>query len=187
MVNAGLDENSALEALTVQPAKMLGISKMAGTIEKGKIGNLVVFDKPLFDEKTTIRYVFVEGQMTEIEQKKKSEKKKSSGELGDISGAWRFTVDVPEDEQVGNLFFERDGDTYKVRLESDEDPGEFEDGENIKLEGNVMTFDMAIDNDGYIMNVSFDIKFDGEFLEGSVTVEEVGSFPIEAVKRAIPD
>lgn len=187
LVKAGLKEESALKALTTQPAQMLGISAMAGTVEKGKLGNLVVFDKPMFYEKSAIRYVLVEGQITEMEKKKKSENKKSSGELGNITGAWRFTVDVPEDEQVGNLFFEPDGDSYKVRLEADEDPGEFEDGKNVEIKGNFMTFDMTIDNDGYPMNVSFDIKFEGDFLEGTVTVEEVGSFPIEAVKRAIPD
>ena len=107
--------------------------------------------------------------------------------MGDISGTWRYTVTVPDDIQEGNIFINKDGDNYKIRLESDQDPGEFEDGEDVEVDGNSMSFNMSIDNDGMVMDLTFDVKFEGNDMEGTVSITQFGSFPIEAVKRAIPD
>ncbi|MEM8488345.1 MAG: amidohydrolase family protein [Bacteroidota bacterium] len=62
MVNNGLSEDAALAALTTVPAKILGLSRRVGTVEKGKMGNLVVTNGPLFEEDTKILHVFVDGQ-----------------------------------------------------------------------------------------------------------------------------
>lgn len=67
MIENGLTEKAALAALTTTPAKMLGLSDVLGTIEKGKIGNLVVTSKPYFDEKAKVKYVIVDGQLFEYE------------------------------------------------------------------------------------------------------------------------
>lgn len=68
MIEAGLPEDVALAALTTHPADMLGLSQQMGTVEAGKIANLVVTDGPYFAEDTAIRYMFVDGQMFEIEE-----------------------------------------------------------------------------------------------------------------------
>ena len=44
-IGEGLPRKTALEAITINPAKMLGISKDYGSIEVGKIADLVVFDE----------------------------------------------------------------------------------------------------------------------------------------------
>ena len=62
MVQAGLPEDAALAALTTTTADILGVSRQLGTVEAGKIANLVVTNKPLFAEGSAVRYVFVEGE-----------------------------------------------------------------------------------------------------------------------------
>ena len=62
MIENGLPEEVALAALTTNPALTLGLSRRMGTVEKGKMANLVVTKGPLFDKDTTIHYVFVDGQ-----------------------------------------------------------------------------------------------------------------------------
>jgi hypothetical protein len=69
MIKAGLKEDQALAALTIVPAQMLGLSDRLGTIDNGKIANLVISDMAYFKEKAQVRYVFVEGVMYEIEAK----------------------------------------------------------------------------------------------------------------------
>ena len=76
MIKAGLSERAALAALTTNPAKILGLSDVMGTIEQGKIANLVVTDKPYFDEKSKIKIVFVDGK--KYTQKKNDQKAKPS-------------------------------------------------------------------------------------------------------------
>lgn len=65
MVN-GLTEDQALEALTVTPAKLLGLDHLTGTIERGKLANLIVVEGKLFDRRPKIRDVWVEGRRFEI-------------------------------------------------------------------------------------------------------------------------
>jgi imidazolonepropionase-like amidohydrolase len=59
-VDRGLDEDDALAALTTVPARMVGIEGTHGTVESGKVANLVVVEGDLFDD-GTIRDVWVEG------------------------------------------------------------------------------------------------------------------------------
>ena len=60
-LDAGLSEAAAVRALTLGAAAIYGLEARLGSIDKGKIANLVVTDGPLFGEKTRIRYVFVDG------------------------------------------------------------------------------------------------------------------------------
>jgi imidazolonepropionase-like amidohydrolase len=79
MIAAGLSEDAALAALTTTPAQLLGLSDRLGTIDAGKIANLVVSDKPYFNEKSKVRYVFVDGVMYKLDVKdaKKDDAKKT--------------------------------------------------------------------------------------------------------------
>lgn len=61
-IDAGLRQQDAIRALTLTPAEIYGVSDRIGSVEKGKIGNLVVTRGPAFDEKSTIEYVFVDGK-----------------------------------------------------------------------------------------------------------------------------
>lgn len=69
MIAQGLPKDAALAALTTQAAELLGISESMGTVETGKMANLVVTKGPLFEEDTSIRYVFVDGKKFEYEAK----------------------------------------------------------------------------------------------------------------------
>ena len=61
-VKAGLSEDAAIRAMTMTAATIAGVGDRLGSIEKGKIANLVVTDGNLFDDKTKIARVFVEGR-----------------------------------------------------------------------------------------------------------------------------
>ena len=61
-IKAGLAEDAAIRALTTTAATIAGAGDRLGSIEKGKVANLVVSDGDLFDEKTKITRVFVEGR-----------------------------------------------------------------------------------------------------------------------------
>ena len=78
IIKAGLTEDQVLAALTTSPASLLGLSDRLGSIDAGKVANLVISRKPFFDEKSKVQYVFVDGVMYRIESKeteKPAEKK----------------------------------------------------------------------------------------------------------------
>jgi imidazolonepropionase-like amidohydrolase len=61
-VKAGLGEDEAVRAMTITAASIAGVADRLGSIERGKAANLVVTDGNLFDEKTKITRVFVDGR-----------------------------------------------------------------------------------------------------------------------------
>jgi imidazolonepropionase-like amidohydrolase len=61
-VARGLSPSDALAALTTTPAAWLGIERTHGTIEQGKVANLVVTEGDLFTEEATVRDVWVHGR-----------------------------------------------------------------------------------------------------------------------------
>jgi hypothetical protein len=67
-IDAGLSPDDALKAMTMNPATILGVADRMGSIEQGKIANLVVTDGDLFSEKTKIKDVFVDGMRYEIHE-----------------------------------------------------------------------------------------------------------------------
>ncbi len=60
-IAAGLPEAGAIKALTLAPARLFGVDNRLGSIEPGKIANLVVTKGPLFEDRTEMKYVFVDG------------------------------------------------------------------------------------------------------------------------------
>ena len=66
-VREGLSADAALRALTLDAAKIAGADARVGSIEKGKIANLVITDGDLFEDRTQIKHVFVDGRMLVIE------------------------------------------------------------------------------------------------------------------------
>lgn len=60
-VERGLSPGSALRALTVSPAQMLGVEEQLGTLEPGRIASFVVTDGDLFDKNTKIVETWIDG------------------------------------------------------------------------------------------------------------------------------
>jgi imidazolonepropionase-like amidohydrolase len=61
-IDAGLSREDAIRALTLSPAEIYGVADRLGSIDKGKIGNLVVTRGDLFDDRTQVVWVIVDGK-----------------------------------------------------------------------------------------------------------------------------
>jgi imidazolonepropionase-like amidohydrolase len=66
-VRDGLAEDAALRALTLEAARIAGAADRVGSLEKGKIANVIVTSGDLFNEATRIRHVFIDGRVVNIE------------------------------------------------------------------------------------------------------------------------
>jgi imidazolonepropionase-like amidohydrolase len=62
----GLTPEAALKALTIDAARIAGAADRVGSIEQGKIANIVVTDGDLFEASTRVRHVFIDGRPIEI-------------------------------------------------------------------------------------------------------------------------
>jgi imidazolonepropionase-like amidohydrolase len=59
----GLPFDEALKAITLNPARLLGLDKRIGSIEKGKDGDIVLYDGDPFEYTTHVCKVFIDGQL----------------------------------------------------------------------------------------------------------------------------
>jgi len=58
----GLSRDAALRALTLTPAEIYGVANRLGSIEPGKIGNLVVTRGDIFEDHTKVEMILVDGR-----------------------------------------------------------------------------------------------------------------------------
>ncbi|HEV8140751.1 MAG TPA: amidohydrolase family protein [Pyrinomonadaceae bacterium] len=58
----GLPKAEALKSVTLYPAQILGVADRLGSIEPGKIANIVITDGDLLEARTNIRYLFINGR-----------------------------------------------------------------------------------------------------------------------------
>lgn len=64
--DGGLPPATALRALTLDAARVAGASDRLGSIEQGKIANIVVMEGEMFEANARVRHVFIDGRPVEI-------------------------------------------------------------------------------------------------------------------------
>jgi len=65
----GLPKEEALKALTIYPAEIFGVADRVGSIEPGKLANLVITNGDLLEIRTQIRYLFIKGKQIALKTK----------------------------------------------------------------------------------------------------------------------
>ncbi|MCP3964458.1 MAG: amidohydrolase family protein [bacterium] len=88
---AGLSNDDALAALTLDAARILGVDDRLGSIEAGKIANLVLATAEPWIEDAEVRAVFVDGR--KYEQRKEDED--AEPPATDVSGTWALQLETP--------------------------------------------------------------------------------------------
>jgi len=62
----GLSKDEALKAVTIYPAQILGVDKLIGSIEVGKMANLIVTDGDPLEFKTSVKHMFINGKPVDL-------------------------------------------------------------------------------------------------------------------------
>jgi imidazolonepropionase-like amidohydrolase len=89
-IQHGLSADDALRAVTLAPARIFGVDRQLGSLERGKIANVIVTDKPVFDKGAKVTRVFVDGR--ELQPRPAEDAKETSA----INGTWNLTVIAPQ-------------------------------------------------------------------------------------------
>jgi len=62
-VRDGMDEEEALKAITINPARICGVDDRLGSLEKGKDADIVVFDRWPLDVNARVKWVIIDGKI----------------------------------------------------------------------------------------------------------------------------
>lgn len=175
----GVSEDLLLASLTTTPASLLGLSSSMGTIEVGKLGNLLVTDKPYFEEKANVRYVFVEGAKYEYKAKAKKKKESSGEEAIDATGIYNYTAETPRGSNSGVIEIKSDQGSYTGTIKSQ---GRTTELNEIDVDGSTISFTYTVDM-GREIKIDASLTVEEDTFEGTFTIGSFGSFPMEGTKE----
>jgi imidazolonepropionase-like amidohydrolase len=164
-IEAGLAPDAAIRAFTLTPAEIFGVADRIGSIETGKIANLVVTDGDIFDEKTKIKFVFVDGRKFSIREPEKPK----DPPKGDLSGKWKLSYTTPEgaEESTADIVMARDG-SISGTLTSTRGTGNIISG---YLSADKFSFTLNIPIEGSPTDVIFTGTLEGGRMKGSISVQ----------------
>jgi hypothetical protein len=161
-IEAGLSPDAALRALTLSPAEIFGVAETLGSIENGKIANLVVTDGDLFDKKTKVKIVFVDGRKYEVRETLRP----TEPPKGDLTGKWKLSFTTPQgqEEATADLSMQPDG-TLTGSVASDHGTGSVFGG---WVSNDKFRFVINISIEGSSSDVVFTGTFEGTSMKGSI-------------------
>lgn len=162
-IEKGLTPDTALAAVTTIPARLLDVEATMGTVEAGKIANLVVGTGDPFAEGTEIRHVFVDGRHWEMEA---AETVGDPDAVVDPRGEWSVVGTVMGTERNSTWFIEGEEGDYSGRSVSEMGDADFE---SVTLEGNALT--VVIPQPGGMGTLEITVVIEGDEFTGSTTVD----------------
>ncbi len=172
----GLSKTDAVRAMTLDAAEILGVNNQLGSIEKGKIANLVVMKGDLFAENKTITHVFIDGKV--FEMPKKPEKKPgdegntdTSGTTEQVGGTWTLNIEATGQTFEAQLVLNQQGNVLTGNLNSTIlGSAPIKNGQ---INGNKFSYDVTISIGGEERELSFSGTVSGNKMEGQISAAEI--------------
>jgi len=164
-IDAGLSADAAIRAFTLTPAEIFGVADRLGSIENGKIANLVVADGDIFEEKTKIKFVFVDGRKFTIREPEKPK----DPPKGDLTGKWKLSYTTPEgpEDSTLDIVMASDG-SLSGTLSGTRGTFNIISG---YLSADKFSFTINILIEGSPADVLFSGTFEGTTMKGSISVQ----------------
>jgi hypothetical protein len=176
-VAAGLPADAALEALTRRPAELAGVADALGTIEPGKIANLVISTGPLLADTSRVTAVFVDGEQFAVPSGGGASAARSSARAGaatSAAGQWTLTTNSPQGVMESTLALQQEGTSVTGTMTSDMlGSAPVRDGQ---LNGRRLSWSVTVSFGGTSFTLQYSGEIDGNRMQGTVTAGEFGSF-----------
>ena len=162
-VESGLNKDAAIRAMTLSAAEILGVSNQLGSIEEGKIANLVVMRGHAFGKEKTITHVFVDGKLFEQKDKPKTAPTATTQPTAtaNVGGTYSITLEIPGQPLPGTMILTQQGATLTGNLQTQFGSAPIKEGK-ITAEG--FTFNATVDFQGQSIEI---------FVKGAVTGNQI--------------
>jgi imidazolonepropionase-like amidohydrolase len=177
-IENGLSADDALRATTLTPARIFGIDRQLGSLDRGKIANVIVSDKPLFEKDAKVTRVFVDGR--EIRLPKDDKKDDSGAATSSIDATWSLTVNVPQGSASIQVMLRAENGRLTGTFSGDRGSGDIRGG---SFDGSACEFTIAAtgQNGEESSDWVFRGKISGESMSGTVSTS-LGTFEFSGNK-----
>jgi hypothetical protein len=148
-IENGLSADDALRATTLNPARILGVERQLGSLERGKIANVVLSDKGIFDKDAKVKRVFIDGREVRLpaEDEKAAQARRGGGggggggtSAGPLEGTWHITVRAADGDVLFSMTFHVEEGKVSGTYSSDRGSGDIRGG---SFDGSVAEFTVS--------------------------------------------
>lgn len=183
----GLSRDAAIRALTLSAAEIFGVADRTGTLESGKIANIIVVKGDLLGTDRFVSHVFVDGKL--FEPKPPANPPASGGNgavrsgvgpaaLANVSGSYSITIQAPGQSLSGTINFVQSGPSLTGTLTTDLGTTEIKNG---RIGPDGFSFTGTVVAGGETIDFTVRGRISGNELTGTVE-SPMGSFPITGTR-----
>jgi imidazolonepropionase-like amidohydrolase len=171
-VEAGLSQDAAIRAMTLGSAEILGVSDRLGSIETGKIANVVMVKNDVFAKDRFVSRTFVDGKM--FEQKEPARRPANAAPTATtvstpavmtVAGNYTVTIDVPGQTLTGTLALVQQGAVLTGSLTTQLGVTQIRDG---KVAADGFTFSGSVDYGGSQIEIVVKGAVTGNQISGTI-------------------
>jgi hypothetical protein len=178
-IDSGLSADDALRAVTLSPARIFGVDRQLGSLERGKIANIVVTDKPIFAKEAKVTRVLIDGREIRLPSEETTARRAAAaGEAGPLDGTWSLTVKSPQgDVNIGATLKVESG-AVTGTFSGDRGSGEIRNG---TFDGTAIQFTISVRSEAETGDWVFNGTVRDDSMQGTVSTTQ-GSFPFSGSK-----
>lgn len=190
-VEAGLNRDAAIRAMTLSAAEILGVENRLGSIEAGKIANLTLVKGDLFGKDKFVPQIIIDGKV--FEQKEPARPAAGAGgprgqgsgqtagttTAANVGGVYSINIEIPGQALSATLTFVQSGSTFTGTMVSQLGTTPFSDG---RVNGNNFTFTGTVQFGGANLDISVNGRVSGNEISGTITSPQ-GPAPFSGTKN----
>ena len=122
-VEGGLSRDAAIRAMTLGSAEILGVDDRLGSLDPGKIANVVVVRGDLFSKDRFVKHVFVDGKLFEPKEPPSTPAGRAGTttpvtNLPNVAGNYSVTINVPGQPIQATFAFTQQGEILSGTMQS---------------------------------------------------------------------
>lgn len=173
-IDNGLSADEALRATTLVPARIFGVDRQLGTLERGKIANVIISDKPIFAKDAKVMRVLVDGREVRLAEKEEAETAAASP----AEGTWNLTVRMPSGSVSIVVTLHVENGRVTGNFSGDRGSGDIRDG---TFDDSTLEFTISVKSDAEAGDWTFHGTVRDSNITGNVTTN-LGTFEFSGSK-----
>ncbi len=180
-VENGLSKDAAIRAMTLSAAEIFGVDNRVGSIERGKIANLIVSRGDIFNKDKQITQVFVDGRLFEQKDKPKPPPTAAGtqpGALAQVAGNYTITIEIPGQPLPATLNLTQQESVLSGNFQSQLGTAPIKDGK-VTAEG--FSFTANVEFSGQQVELVVSGRVTGNQISGTMT-SPMGAVPFSGTK-----
>lgn len=169
-VEGGLSKDAAIRAMTLGSAELLGVDKTTGSLDVGKIANVVVVKGDVFGKDRFVTHVFVDGKLFEQKDPPKAAPATPAtpGQqpaIQNVGGNYTINIEIPGQPLQSTLAFTQQGALLTGSMSSPGGSSPIRDG---KVTADGFTFATTVPFGGSSIEITVRGSVDGSKISGTI-------------------